>query len=248
MRQLSRHASELVALGREAFRPTDADGARVLAAVMSAAPLAGGATIVGVSTSPWKGLAAFIRGSRVAQLLAVAVPAAAAGGVVWYATVSDPASQPTTPKPAAPQGAALSSPARLAPPRAEETPTPQEEAVPDAREPARDPATVPSPERPAASATDPSNSGGGIRQEVALLSRAHAALSSGRAQQALEVLKEHAQRFPRGALSNERIATRARALCALGRTQEANAELDRMERLNPGSPYWARAREACSGK
>ena len=246
MTHLSRHASELVALGREAFRPTDADGARVLAAVMSAAPLVGGATAVGVSTFSLKGLSGFVRGSRAAQLLAVAVPAAAAGGVVWYATVTRPTLPSTTP--AVPQQAPLSSPALLAPPRAAEAPAPHDEIEHATPERAREPATAPSPERQAAPATEPSNAGGGIRQEVALLSRAHAELSSGRPQQALETLKEHAQRFPRGALSNERIATRARALCALGRTQEATLELDRMERLNPGSPYWARAREACSGK
>jgi hypothetical protein len=237
MRELSHEALDLVSAGREAFRPTDADRARVLAAVMSAAPLVGGAAVLSVSKASMGGLVHVLRGSRIAKVLAVAMPVAAAGGVAWYASVNRPAARSLELTPAVPTGAAISAPAAL--PQAEETPVPPEEPAP-----AQAAAT---PDRPAASTTD-SNSGGQIRQEVALLSRAQAELSRGRAQQALEALKEHAQRFPRGALTNERIATRARALCALGRTQEANADLDRMERLNPGSPYWVRAREACSGK
>jgi hypothetical protein len=240
MRELSREASELLDVGREAFCPTEADRARVLAAVMGAAPLVAGAAVIGASKVSLDGLALLVRSSRAAQLLGVAMPVAAVGGLVWYATVSHPAAGSTTPGPAVPPGAAFSSPAALAPPRAEEAP--RDEPGPSAPEPANEQVAAPPLERPAASET------GQIRQEVALLSRAQAELSRGRPQQALEALREHAQRFPRGALSNERIATRARALCALGRTEEADAELDRMERLSPGSPYWARAREACSGK
>jgi hypothetical protein len=245
MRALSHEASELVNLGREAFRPTDADRARVLAAVLGAAPLVGGAAVVAASKVTWTGLTELFRGSRAAQLLAVAMPAAAAGGLVWYAAVRNPTEPSTASMPAAPRGATLSSPAVLAPPRAEPTPALPEEPERTTPEPASEHAASP---RPAPSTTDSSNGAGQIGEEVALLTRAQAELSRGRAQPALEALREHAQRFPRGALSNERIATRARALCALGRTQEADAELDRVERLNPGSPYWARAREACRGK
>ena len=98
---------------------------------------------------------------------------------------------------------------------------------------------------PSVSVAEPSSPGKEIRQEVALLSKAQAALSRGRPQEALEALSEHAQRFPRGVLTEERAATRARTLCALGRTQEAAAELKRVERLNPTSAYLARARESC---
>jgi predicted Zn-dependent protease len=90
--------------------------------------------------------------------------------------------------------------------------------------------------------------GNEIRQEVALLSKAQAALSRGRPQEALEALAEHAARFPRGVLTEERAATRARTLCALGRRQEAEAELKRIERLNPTSAYLARARESCGSR
>jgi hypothetical protein len=242
MTELSHEASKLLDIGREAFRPTEADQARVFAAVMAAAPLVGGAAVIGISKTSWAaGLAKVVPSARAAYAIAVAMPvAAAAGGLVWYATLSRPAI--SSPAPTPPPRA--SSPATLAPPPTE-TPAPREEAEPNAPELANEQPAAP---RNAAPTTDSSNVAGQIREEVTLLTRAQAELSRGRAPQALEALKEHAQRFPRGALTNERIATRARALCALGRTQEADAELDRVERLNPGSPYWVRAREACNGK
>jgi tetratricopeptide (TPR) repeat protein len=101
------------------------------------------------------------------------------------------------------------------------------------------------PERSGSLVAEAAKPGNGIRQEVALLSKAQAALSRGRPQEALDALSEHATRFPRGALTEERAATRARTLCALGRRQEAEAELKRIEKLNPASAYLARARESC---
>jgi hypothetical protein len=243
MKELSREASERVDLGREAFRPTEADQARVLAAVLSATPVVGAAAVLAASKTSVEGLAQVVWGTSVAKVLAVAVPVAAAGSLVWYATASDPASPSTARAPATPPG--VSSPRALGPSPSDETSPLPEQPPP---EPIAEQPTAAPPGRPSTSASEASSSGGQMREEVALLSRAQAELSRGRAQQALDALKEHAQRFPRGALRNERVATRARALCALGRTQEANAELDRMERLNPGSPYWARAREACRGK
>jgi hypothetical protein len=247
MTELSLEASKLIDVGREAFRPTEADRARVFAAVMGAAPLVGGAAVIGISKVSLAdvakaGIAKFVPSARAAYVLAVAMPvAAAAGGIVWYATVDNTAHHSTVPVPTAPRAAVFSSPSALPPPTTEVMPTPGDETERNTPEPATAP-------RPATPAADTSNTAGQIREEVALLTRAQAELSRGRAQQALEALREHAQRFPRGALTNERIATRARALCALGRQQEADAELDRVERLNPGSPYWVRAREACNGK
>jgi hypothetical protein len=241
MTELSLEASKLIDVGREAFRPTDADRARVFAAVV-AAPLVAGTAAIGASKFSLAGLAEFVQASRVAQVFAVATPVAAAGGLVWYTTVR-PAARSSVPM-ETPREAAFSPPPARAP-QPEQEPAPREEATPNLPAPENEQTTPP---RHAASVADSSNTAGQIREEVTLLTRAQAELSRGRAQQALEALKEHAQRFPRGALSNERIATRARALCALGRKEQADAELDRVERLNPGSPYWVRAREACNGK
>lgn len=61
--------------------------------------------------------------------------------------------------------------------------------------------------------------------EVALLSRATSALSSGRAGEALKILNEHQRTFPNGLLSTERRAAKGQALCLLGRVAEGRAEL-----------------------
>jgi len=83
---------------------------------------------------------------------------------------------------------------------------------------------------------------GPLAEEVALLSRATAALHAGDGEDALRAVAEHQQKFPRGVLSEERRSARAQALCLLGRTSEAKRELDR---LSPTSPQAARARERC---
>jgi TolA-binding protein len=84
-----------------------------------------------------------------------------------------------------------------------------------------------------------------LAQEVALLSRATSALRAGRAADALKTLNEHQRQFPRGMLAQERRGARAQALCALGRRQEAQADLATLARTAPQSPQAARARQAC---
>lgn len=79
-----------------------------------------------------------------------------------------------------------------------------------------------------------------------LLSRASAELHAARPAAALEALDEHERKFPKGVLRQERAAARVKALCALGRLEEARAELARLTRAAPGSPHAARAAEACA--
>jgi hypothetical protein len=225
MRELSREASELLHAGRSAFRPNDADRARVLAAISGAATLAGGAAVASAAKLSWFGY-------RWAQVLAVALPVAA-GGVYLGRDVSGSAAISVAPTPASPSALVRGV---GAPPADAASPTlvpPSEPAV-----------AVPS-GRSTPLSEGSSKPGPRIGQEVALLSKAQAELSGGRANLALLALAEHAQRFPRGALAEERMATRGRALCALGRMAEAEAELNRVEKRNPGSPYLPRAREAC---
>ena len=80
-------------------------------------------------------------------------------------------------------------------------------------------------------------------KRVAILSRASAELRSGRPAAALAALADHQKRFPSGVLAEERTGARIQALCALGRTTEAKAELARLARTSPSSPYESRARE-----
>jgi hypothetical protein len=226
MRELSREASELLDAGRSAFRPSNADRARVLAAITGAATLAGGAAVASAAKLSWFGY-------RWTQVLAFALPMAAGGAYLGSSLMGSAAMSLAPPPPSTP---ALVSKLDTAAPV---------EVTPPTLEPSAAPAvTVPS-AKPAPTPLDSPKPGPQIGQEVALLSKAQAELSGGRASQALSALAEHAQRFPRGALAEERMATRARALCALGRMAEAEAELNRVERRNPGSAYLPRAREAC---
>jgi hypothetical protein len=86
-----------------------------------------------------------------------------------------------------------------------------------------------------------------VAAEVRLLTGAHAALQSGNADRALLLLEEHARRYPKGALGEERDATRIAALCALGRTVEAHDAADRFLRAAPRSPHAGPVRASCGG-
>jgi hypothetical protein len=86
-----------------------------------------------------------------------------------------------------------------------------------------------------------------LAEEVALLSRAETELRAGRPAKALLALSEHQRKFPRGALSEERTAARIQALCALERTDEANAQLKQLLHISPNSAHEERARQACRG-
>lgn len=240
MKEMSREASLLIHAGREAFHPTEADRARLMVALTGAATLSVG---VAAAAGAQRSLSAIFGASNAARLLAVVLPVAAAGSYWWHASAQTPGeSQMTLP---------VKQPGVVAPAPAP-VPAPAQQVAAEAEAPAVEPPSEPSasvaPDRSGSTAGESSKPGIEIRQEVALLSKAQAALSRGRPQEALEALSEHAARFPRGVLTEERAATRARTLCALGRRQEAEAELGRMEKLNPASAYLARARESCKSR
>lgn len=78
--------------------------------------------------------------------------------------------------------------------------------------------------------------------EIELLRDAQAALSTSPGR-ALSLTDEHAQRFPRGSLGQERDMIRIQALLALGRADEARALADDFRRRHPGSAHNARLDE-----
>jgi hypothetical protein len=229
---MSREANDLLHAGRQAFSPTEADRARVMAALAGAASLSVGAVLAAGAQRSLSGIFNFVPAARA---LALTVPLAAAGAYGWQVLESRPTKVEAAPQ-TKPAAVAVARPIER-PPEPEET-----RAAESSSEPSEPLATT---ERSAPALGQPSRRGNEIRQEVALLSKAQAALSAGRAKDALEALTEHALRFPRGALTEERTATRARTLCALGLRQEAETELMRLEKLNPGSAYLTRARESC---
>jgi hypothetical protein len=236
MNEMSREASQLIHAGREAFRPTEADRARLMAAFTGAATLSVG---IAAAAAGQRSLSAIFGMSHAARLLAIALPVAAAGGYWWHTNGQAPAQSPMVQPVQQPTAAIVA-------PRSVPSPAPVAEAQPV--EPSSEPTAAVSPERGGSPVGEAAKPGNEIRQEVALLSKAQAALSRGRPQEALEALAEYSARFPRGVLTEERAATRARTLCALGRNQEAEVELKRMEKLNAASAYLARARESCKSK
>ncbi|HEY3664874.1 MAG TPA: hypothetical protein VGL19_02695 [Polyangiaceae bacterium] len=81
-----------------------------------------------------------------------------------------------------------------------------------------------------------------MQLEISGLSRAQQLLHAGNAAQALSALDQLTQQVPRGALMEERAATRALAQCALGRSgSTADAFIARY----PKSVHAARVRSAC---
>jgi hypothetical protein len=84
-----------------------------------------------------------------------------------------------------------------------------------------------------------------LAREVALIRSAHAAVERGDQQGALEILNGYEQRFPHGVLGDEQLAIRTRALCKLGRFEEARVSLRRLAALAPTSPHLRQLENAC---
>jgi hypothetical protein len=84
-----------------------------------------------------------------------------------------------------------------------------------------------------------------IAAELALLEQAQAALRAQAPARALVVLNEHAAKYPRGALSEERNGLRVLALCDLGRSGAAQAA-ERFVADHPSSPLAGPVRDACT--
>lgn len=81
--------------------------------------------------------------------------------------------------------------------------------------------------------------------EVALLGEAQRALAAGQYSVALASLDKHAARFPRGALSSEREASRAIALCRSGALSRGQKLAQRYVTQHASSPLCTRVRAAC---
>jgi hypothetical protein len=225
MAALGPKARALVQEGRNALRPAAGDRERIetaLRAQLGPAALPPPSSVapppIGAAAG-WKALAA-----------KVLVGAGLAGGALYLA-FSD-----RTPAPRASVSTPPAAPAAAAPSSGEGVSEPPAPAEPlEAAQPvAAHPTTASS--EPAPRGRDR------LAEEVALLSRATTALRAGRAAEALKTLDEHQSRFPRGALSEERRAAKAQALCSLGRMSEGRAEL---ARLAPQSPAAARAKQVC---
>jgi RNA polymerase sigma-70 factor (ECF subfamily) len=252
MINLSRESRALIDQARGAEDPTDADRARLRAAI---------AARIGMLTATTGALAAGLEGSaagagalsrlgrlglRAKILLSVAAAAGGAAlgfGYVGHQRMQTPSVTVPAPTPSAPSTMPMPAepppaPSASAPPTAltmEETPKPPPQAIA---------AEAPSgrANRGTVASTD---EGEDVAAEAGLLRTTLGAIGRGDGARALDLVEEHGRRFPKGQLGAEFAAARVLALCRLGRTQEAKADADRFVRDNPRSPLVPRISRGC---
>lgn len=217
----------LIEAGRKAFRPTSEDRKRIFDALQ---------TRIAAGSGSAGGLQAAAPAAKTAGWLGVSAAAVVGLGVV--AALLLPASKTDTAEVAASASVAPRAVPTLeptAPIAATENETPAEK--------------VPAPSLPVVPAARASTTRRSDRlaEEVAILSRAESERHGGRFASALGVLDEHRRKFPRGALTQERMAARVRVLCSLGRVAEAEAEFAVLKRASPQSVH-LQARAACTAK
>jgi hypothetical protein len=171
-----------------------------------------------------------VGGAAVAKTFA-AVALATVLGVTATHFLTTPSTK-TAPPPATVSATTAAPTTASAPPlleRPEPSAAPAVSAPPPAPKLVARPSPVPS---VAASASDPD-------AEVGLLQRAQDALSSDPAR-SLALASEHARRFPKGMLAEEREVLAIEALMKLGRSDEANARASRFRATYPSSTHLPR--------
>ena len=224
--ELPPEAREVIDVARRARTPNDAQRDRSYAALL--AGLAGGgalgtAKVAGKATLIW-----------LKWLVPTALVAAAGAGTYAWHTLHQPsvvASAHTVQQPARPP---LAVPTTVAPP---------ESSAPLVASDAPAPSAAPSVKQAL-----PKPSSDDLVQELSLLHQALAASRSGNAASALDLARQHAQRYPNSRLRNECDAIEVRSLCSLGRAPEAKKIADRMRARAPNSPVSAALQDTCVGK
>lgn len=237
MSGLSPELREFVQVSRSALRPTEADSARILEALRAQL---GDAAVVGAQTTQAAVTSAstsFLFGKGSLMSL---VGLAMLGGIWFFATHNPRAvsrETNTVASVAATASAPLASAASVLSSSPPLSPGPAASAVAVVASTTADGDKS----RPAASHHVRDR----LAEEVAIIARAEAALRGGRPAVALEALNEHERKFGNGLLAEERIAARAQALCALGRTSEADAQLTQ---LSPNSLHGQPSQKACGSR
>jgi len=234
MSDLSLGGKALVQAAKRADRPNDADRARVLEALrgrLGDAAVLG--TTLGQAAAATREVAAW--GTKFAKWGWVG-PTALVAGALLFAPRFWPTAVNAVPSASAGLTPLAPSPASLESAAPELAPAPVDAPIA--------PLAPSSSSRPVELQKAP-RSRDGLAEEVVLLSRAQTELRAGRPANALLALNEHQRKFPRGTLAEERTAARIQALCALGRTDEANAQLKQLASISPNSAHQERARQAC---
>lgn len=218
---LNPETRRLVDLARQARTPGEGDKLRI--AERLAVPLAAGiAAGSAAATAKAGGLSL---GAKLAALVAVGAVGAA---VVVTRAPSPPSSAPSS-------APVITQPAPSPPSVVAPEPEPAEPAQIKAPEPAPAPKTI-----------APSKSGDALAEEAALLHQAQAAWRAGQSAQALALANQHAQRFPRSQLANERDVLRVLSMCKLGQVQSAKQVGARLLKKAKGSPWYQSVAESCA--
>jgi hypothetical protein len=252
MRELGQESNALLEAARGGDEPTEADRERVRMAL--AARLAGGAAAgIGASAAGKSLAAAAVRAGWATKVLVAATLACAVGAGAWRMTRPTLGTKAVTTS-EAPKGSESTAVAveAVEPPLVAVGLSPPPSASPEPQKPSARPSVravaVGAVGTPAASSpTHTERSTGGVAAEVRLLSEAQANMRNGDASHALLLLEEHARRFPKGALGEERDAATVAALCALGRSAEARDLAERFLRATPRSPLAGPVRASCGG-
>jgi hypothetical protein len=229
---------------RESVGPIEADLARLLDAERGAAAppaaldriwnrvsvtvgsLASAQPGQGQGADPGRGLAPE-KGWLAAHAAPVAVAAFVAGGIVGagiHATLRAPRERVVYVE-------------RLAPSHSPPPIGPQPTTLPDGPPPS---AAAPPPAMPAVpvqASSRPRLDGSSLSAERAILDGARSALTAGEAPRALSLLDDHARRFPKPQLGEEREALAIQAMVAAGRYDEARARAARFRTATPNSLF-----------
>lgn len=246
MSELDHDARALLAQAREGHDddPSAEDRARLRAKLAAALALSTmGGTAVGAALP--KSAAAQLASAGLSTKIVVAslvVATAGAAAVSWRGRGEPAEVAPRTTAAAAPS-------ASSAQPSVADSAAKRAEVVDSAALDALDALDVPEGAPPRATkvaqrALEPSKPPS-LHAELSLIAAAQQALSEGRPALALEHAAEHAARFPKGALIQERLGIDAVAACTLGERTRGLAALKKLARRAPNAPLLVRARAAC---
>ena len=236
---------------REAEDPTRADEERVLVALR--ATVAAGAVLGTAAASSklarlwaWSAGGGFKSGA-----VALVLVAAAAGGIAAVRGAVSPSPTPFQARGGAvtklapvPTPAPITKPAPIPPLAPVATPALAPKAGPAPR-PASVPTSAPAAEPAPLAKPAPEPLVSSLRDELAALARAQAALRRGDGAAALIALDAPSPRPPQ--LAAERATLRILALCAVGRSAEARRAATALERLEPGSLQRDVISRSCAG-
>lgn len=252
MVELHPEARKLLDTARSARTPSTADRDRVFAALMasvavtSVAPSAAAAKTAAAKT----GLVGKIAGNAlwIKAAASVAVISAASASTIAYVRHRD-------------ASRAMPTPVTVAAPAVREQPAPAPEIAEPEPAPSASPVgavsaaparALPSAEHAAPASNPPlsaalAHNSAGSSVELSLLRQAQAARRAGQPGRALELAREHTEKYPRSRLWAERETLRVLALCDLGRVDAARRSAAQLQYLW-SSPLRATLNASCVGK